>query len=419
MKYALLGNGFDLHHNLPTKYIDILHIFNFWTNHIDSQYESIGELINAFLQGNSEMSNIKEITNRFHNFYNTNKEKLDSEIIDISKTKDFLLNLKNSFWFSYFINAKYEDIGWIDFESEIHSILKIFKYILENHPADFTVIESSECPRFKLCICETNLHNISMCENSGEENIVVFIDKTFVNRTLYKTHEPYNAEAITKYLYEHLEIIEEAICFYLNHFINIVVDTNTKSSALSFLEDVNVVVTLNYTNTFEKIYNNVDKKSTICHYHGQASDNNIVLGINSTTEDELEKEREPNTTFIVFKKYYQRILKNCDADFLPLLEEERYNLNLGNYKKYKQYNPDELMIVGHSLDITDRDIIKELFSICGKVCVYYHSVNEFGKYIKNLTQIFGKTSFEEMRKIGKLEFAKLGKYKCINNSICN
>ena len=180
MKYALLGNGFDLHHNLPTKYIDFLRIFDFWADHLDYQYDSIGQLIDAYLQETTPKNNAQSEKSSFQSFYHAHREKLDREPIDAKEAKELLSKLKNSFWFSYFTEAKYEDIGWIDFESEIHSVLQIFRCIFEVRPADYKVVEDKHCPKFKVCLCETNTPHISIFEDPGERNIVVFIDKKFI-----------------------------------------------------------------------------------------------------------------------------------------------------------------------------------------------------------------------------------------------
>ena len=40
MNYVLLGNGFDIHHELPTRYIDVLNFLGFWMENIVKQWDA-------------------------------------------------------------------------------------------------------------------------------------------------------------------------------------------------------------------------------------------------------------------------------------------------------------------------------------------------------------------------------------------
>ena len=45
MEILLLGNGFDLHHGLPTKYENFLHVIEFLINHYDRSIKTIGDVL--------------------------------------------------------------------------------------------------------------------------------------------------------------------------------------------------------------------------------------------------------------------------------------------------------------------------------------------------------------------------------------
>lgn len=413
MKIALLGNGFDLHHSLPTRYIDILHLFSFWASNHDKLYKTAGEVLNDYISQEN-----MDIYDSFFTFYKNYKKTLNFVSIDENEAKKLIYELKHSFWFNYFSNAKNVNINWIDFEKEISMIIDVFDYIIKNSPAEHEKINYKDCPRFSLCLWH-DLDNpcISIFEDPTEELncLVVHIDSIFKNTNSYSSNKTYNVEKITEYLYNQLDIIKKAIVFYLKIFINSVTSEIKKSKSLSFLDDCRLIVSLNYSNTFEKIYYTPNDKMVMCHYHGDASKNSIVLGIDSSTNDEFSTNTSPDTTFLVFKKYYQRILQNCDYEFSVVRRNMKsadalYNGNLPGYREYLLNNPDTLYVVGHSLDSTDRDIIVELFEFCKYVFVYYYQISDFGKYIQNLIKIFGKSKFEEMRNNGKIQFKKLNPY---------
>src|SRR5699024_1065215 len=99
-----------------------------------------------------------------------------------------------------------------------------------------------------------------------------------------------------------------------------------------------------YTHTYESIYS----EGTVFHLHGDTS-YEIILGINS---DENDTVGTIDTSFVSFKKYYQRALYETDVDYLSWLR-----------KKPQKENKINLVVMGHSLDITDQDIISALFDM--------------------------------------------------------
>ena len=70
----------------------------------------------------------------------------------------------------------------------------------------------------------------------------------------------------------------------------------------------------------------------------------------------------------------------------------------------------ELGVIGHSLDKSDEDIIKELFRLSDKIQIYYYIITDFGRYIQKLTSIFGEKEFLEMRQNLKIVFHTLPEY---------
>ena len=91
-RYLILGNGFDLAHNLPTSYKDFLFVCAEYIelNHtIRVKNENIDKVKNGFIRKYKDDSNFKRL-------------------------------VKNNFWLKNFFN-KLENIGdnWIDFEIEI------------------------------------------------------------------------------------------------------------------------------------------------------------------------------------------------------------------------------------------------------------------------------------------------------------
>lgn len=125
-----------------------------------------------------------------------------------------------------------------------------------------------------------------------------------------------------------------------------------------------------------------------------------MLGVNANEDDELEK---IDTRFIRFKKYFQRIEGETDIEYAKILEE---------YDDARDFGEEvEVYFVGHSLDITDEDIIKELIEQSDKVTIYYHSQEVLKDYITNMVKLFGKRKVTQMRLNEKLKFEKLSEFK--------
>ena len=158
------------------------------------------------------------------------------------------------------------------------------------------------------------------------------------------------------------------------------------------LSKVSHIITLNYTHTFERMF--PSNKEKIYHIHGDIN-NKIILGINSNKDDKVET---INTDFIVFKKYFQRVFYKTDLDYLSFTKSNDI---------YKAISNDTLHVFGHSLNISDKDIIKELFSMVKKIKIYSHDERAMGNHISNLINIYGKEEFDSLRLNKNLTFTLL------------
>ena len=66
-----------------------------------------------------------------------------------------------------------------------------------------------------------------------------------------------------------------------------------------------------------------------------------------------------------------------------------------------------LYVIGHSLDITDKDIIQEAFSVATKIYILSYDENDESKHISNLINIFGKSAFDTMRRDKDISFMSI------------
>ena len=102
-KILLVGNGFDLAHNLPTKYEHFLFILKNW-----SEFQ---QKIEYFKSG-------KEVAkdDKFYTYF------VDIKNLNDDNLKQLDNIIKNNSWVKYFCQCEAEIDGWIDFEKEIYPV---------------------------------------------------------------------------------------------------------------------------------------------------------------------------------------------------------------------------------------------------------------------------------------------------------
>ena len=185
--------------------------------------------------------------------------------------------------------------------------------------------------------------------------------------------------------------------------------------------EIDFILSFNYTHIFPIIYEMSERskkevKDPFDYIHGEATINNhietdtMVLGI----EEYLSKKKiNKEIRFIAFKKYYQRIHKGTGCkykDWLDVIEKgrkevlEKLNLKYSTRIPFKKYGDKRhnLYIFGHSLDVTDKDILRDLILNDNVyTTIYYHKTYDdngnddngridLGSKIANLVKVIGK-----------------------------
>lgn len=152
------------------------------------------------------------------------------------------------------------------------------------------------------------------------------------------------------------------------------------------------VLSFNYTDTFEKIYDSEDSKIKYDYIHGKVNVNsdiekcNLILGIDEYLEDAEEQQKD--NEYIQFKKFYQRIYKKTGCKYTDWIEEADL-LRIKNNMGPTEYN--NVYILGHSMDVTDGDILSALIKMKNtKTTVFYHNREALGRLICNLVKIIGE-----------------------------
>ena len=193
-----------------------------------------------------------------------------------------------------------------------------------------------------------------------------------------------------------------------------------KSPNIDELE-IDFVLSFNYTHIFSTIYDMSERskrevEDPFDYIHGEAVLNNtietdtMVLGIDEYLS---KKKRNKEIEFIAFKKYYQRIHKGTGCKYknwLDVIERgkkeilERLNTEYSARIPFNSYGDKKhyIYIFGHSLDITDKDILSELILNDNVyTTIYYHKTyddngkddngrKDLGSKIANLVKVIGQ-----------------------------
>lgn len=382
MNIFLVGNGLDLHFGLPTKYSNFLNFMKYLKNKGCIENICTDKPISQFFE-NAELIKIDEDFERFYN-----KHRIACNNIFIEREEyQFLFAGLNNHWLKYFLLSLDKEKTWIDLEKEISYVLKCFD--------KFCVTEGQDS------VSHYIVKSFGMIFNDeNKENFFKEFPKGSGNKI-------FNKEKMIKQLSLELDEFTKLLKIYIRHFADDIL-TNVNREEINiddpaFLK-ADYAVNFNYTNTFEKLYElNKDK---VFHLHGNVNDE-IILGINPDSKDELNG---LDTTFIQFKKYYQRIVNRTDVDYQNFIK----NIDIFYSQSPNLSNTNNFIVIvaGHSLDKTDEDIIKQVFRLADKIIILCHNDQAIGNYIKKLITIYGKKEFDNLRSETDLEFTS---YENLNN----
>lgn len=382
MNVLLLGNGFDLNHMFPTSYINFLNTVNFL---LEVDRESISTIGHVF--GNEK---VHEKDLFIQKCYEQHARIYDDILLDKEKVEQMLTFAKNNMWFNYLSRSVGGNITWIDFEKEIVRVLEafnnffesdIFQLINKQVIFDFASYKGQE----DKYIIKSFPFFFDKLENRSGFSVEIMQFKEEYVREKIAGSETYHLceDEIISALYHSLCELASILKMYLKLFVDVPSEEYAKfeiKAKFSSLPAAECVYSFNYTNTYEILY----RPNIVEHIHGNTG-TEIVLGVNPDEKDEVEN---IDTTFLQFKKYFQRTFYSTDNSFLKKIYAQQRVRTLGKT---------DLYVVGHSLDVTDKDIIELIFESADKIFILCHNSISAKNQIRNLVQIYGKQGLDRLR----------------------
>lgn len=403
MDVFLIGNGFDLHYCLPTTYTCFLR-----TVESISERLAKGERITSVAQvfGDSDLYNSDRALKRCYDTYGAD---YNAEL-DPDQIGELFGRAEQNLWFTYLLRSFDAGKGWIDFEREIGQVIEILSSALETQFTEnktvyiYTDIEDKR-----------TIHILSLFPFFFDDGPVDGLDGDreayfYAINPKYLTEIPFgsgvrhiNRTEVAKTLYKSLRELADMLAAYLRLFVDRPVENMAARKIIhpdrllsSWRWENSAVVSFNYTHTADWLY---DLSRDVHFIHGELDDESIsriVLGINADEADEIGS---ANTTFIQFKKYYQRVFYQTDLSYIAFVNAID--------RKADPFWPIRLYVIGHSLDKTDQEVILDLFTRAVEITIFYHSDSAISDYIRNLVSIFGKKQFDLLRTTKNLQFLSL------------
>ena len=414
MNILIVGNGFDLSHYLPTKYDHFMDVMgaiekknlgkpiqNVFSNPVNTLPElilKVLEIKRAVDEKTYQMDfDTLFSTCRDKKFIDQTKEIYDISSIDFSLETivKFQYELKNNCWYQYFKNHVEEIKTWIDFEEKIKEVI----YSISN--AISFITESNESNEYRFSNSKVNA-----AISKRTFGVLKFFD-VFEGEGAYKSFNPvfcngedvkngFSLSSLLEYAQKQLDEFIEIFDLYLELIVSQLQLKCTVEIAAEHWLYPDKIFSFNYTNTFQRIHNSV-KVEYLHGSHGEFQ--NIVLGISDLEDDALKKLKAYG-----FTKYHQKLFKDTDYlfldNFIKESEKRHKNYELKKNLPDKEFQPANgfsstakkdvlnrlrselnpkmnIRIWGHSLDISDKDYIIDLFSLNDdidrnvRVTVYY------------------------------------------------
>lgn len=384
----ILGNGFDLAHGLPTKYSHFLdfcqRVEMIWIYGINNNKQTIAHFKRAWIDNWETDEKFKytiatEFCNRKIKINSEGKHEISSDNAELSEIHNLL---DDNVWYKYFLKL-YEmhcmkGENWIDFESEIRFIIKKVdqESLSLTEPWNDVIDKAIVFSKFEIFTKQLKFDkHAQRKEWTSDHKVTVkdFREKAF----------------------EDLEHLTRALELYLVAFVEKIPISKRIPEITNLTPDY--VINFNYTDTYERTY----KKGKVYHIHGKANAersaeaNDMVLGIDEYWDGDEQNER---TNFTIFKKFSQRIQKHTGNESYKYLKEMQKLFKektgwLGNADIFKDH-PDGVSYVyvfGHSLDVTDRDILSSFIGDDStSVIVYCMDKGTEGELIANTIKLISE-----------------------------
>ena len=463
MNILIVGNGFDLSHYLPTKYDhfmlvmkaiekkdlekpinDVLYSPFERPIHLVTKYFEIARAMDKktyqmnfddLFSEFKKPQDINFIKNTMQNYKISNIQLTEEQIRKVQN------QLKKNNWYQYFKHHVKEIKTWIDFEQKIEEVLVVLGNVItriEQNEVDFNNLETNLYDFLDKNSVMILNHFLLFKEVGGYQKVKqryistpvqLYLNSIFCHGGVVTNG--FSPSLFLDFLSKQLDDFIEIFNLYLELVINQLIPVHKFSIESKEWINPDQIYSFNYTSTYQKFY---DQSVETDYLHGSfGEEQNIVLGVSELADDSLRKLKAYG-----FTKYHQKLFKDTDYLFLDkyktfisnneknidkLMKQYQRNIDINNDRKIlmrMKENIDALelkrklnlnfYVWGHSLDVSDKDYIIDLFSLNDgmdrniQVTVYYFDKPAKFSLLNNLLAILGKDKVEQWMKNKWLQF---------------
>ncbi|MCM1003066.1 MAG: bacteriophage abortive infection AbiH family protein [Candidatus Gastranaerophilales bacterium] len=301
---------------------------------------------------------------------------------EIANDENFLYN---NVWAKHFLNKTLDGDKWIDLEREIYNV----------------ILKLSKLSYFKNSIHGKRFNEIAFFIskdywkfNFDEAEKYFCEPKCYFNRDCYCVP----IKDFINFLYNQLRDFVREFENYLTEEENRKIKSTPKYN-LRINSDCISLLNFNYTDTCEQLYkinfnhNNFAIKTKAVYVHGKINNENgcnMVLGTHNFDNEQIPVE------FNIFKKHHQRHRYGTIEPYQELLNELKH-------PSHNKIYIAKFHIMGHSLDITDHSILRNILLAKDKsiINIYYNDEEALARMQNNIDLIIGE---EEV--MAKVKFIK-------------
>ena len=378
-KVLIIGNGFDIYHKLPTRYLDFLFFAQNWEKFKEAYdkaepdgRDEKGALIEVPLGPKNELT--------IESLYEFGKYRGRFPCDHIDYLNE---NIQTNAWYAFFTRIKPVGAKWIDFETEIYKALKQVEEYYDLLPTlcNGRTVPNLVMPEYMRIVIYVFSKKTEELGNGYQNLAKGVLTKDAVEPEKLRN----NKQALLSQMKADLNVFNRCLNYYIADFVCLM-KSRVYSEQIKALSDV-LLLNFNYTYTYSMVYGKTRMKT---HHpvHGEAKEENLVLGISDDSfPDTLD--------YVYFQKYFQRIQKRTGSF----------------YRDWIDYpdGPIEVFIMGHSLSKVDKGILQGFFENDNieKVTIYYHSQQSYEDMVINLVDMFDKDFVIEKTGSGFIKFEQL------------
>ena len=115
----VIGNGFDLYHYLPTRYIDFINVIKRLLELDNEQRLQRCSYVNYMFGAGSPLYSDEHIKK----CYQIHGNRMKSVELEMQRIERLVEISKANVWIRYFLEMCSQNIGWIDFEKEMAQVI--------------------------------------------------------------------------------------------------------------------------------------------------------------------------------------------------------------------------------------------------------------------------------------------------------